>query len=116
MAGRRHESGKRREEFWREHVSRWASSGQSIAGYCRAQDLSDGSFHYWKSVLKERDGRLAAGGGGPAFAEVRIAAAQEASIEIVLLGTRRIRVHPGFDEETLTRVLGVVERVGADAC
>jgi hypothetical protein len=48
----------------------------------------------------------------PAFAEVRVAAAQEASIEIAFAGSRRVQVHPGFDEETLARVITVLERAG----
>jgi hypothetical protein len=56
----------------------------------------------------------------PAFAEVRLAAAQEASghcderacIEIVCGTSRRIQVHPGFDEETLARVIAVLGRAG----
>ena len=112
MARRKFSDAASREAFWREHVTRWASSGESVIGYCKAEDLSEGSFHYWKSALKRRDGRPVAGDGPPAFAELRITARQDAFIEIAVGGgTRRVQVHPGFDEETLARVLGVLERM-----
>ena len=52
------------------------------------------------------------GGDCVAFAEVRVAplALPVAAIEIVLAGSRRISVHPGFDEATLSRVLAVLEQ------
>jgi hypothetical protein len=46
------------------------------------------------------------------FAEVRLpsSAVHGALLEIVVAGSRRIHVHPGFDEETLVRVLAALER------
>ena len=38
--------------------------------------------------------------------------AREASIEIAVSGARWVRVRPGFDEETLVRVLLALERSG----
>ena len=100
-----------RKEFWRGHIRKWASSGQTVVAYCRAHQLSKSAFHFWKSALKCRDARIAVSAEPPAFAEVRIAARPEASIEIAFGGGRRVQVHPGFDEETLARVLAVLERV-----
>ena len=112
MAGRIHEDAGSREEFWREHVAGWEQSGQSIRGYCRAQGLSEAGFHFWKRELKRREERRASKASGPAFAELQIAEVHEASIEIVLADARRIQVHPGFDEETLARVMAVMVRAG----
>ena len=54
-----------RESFWREHVARWSSRGQSFLGYCRAQGLSEGCFHYLKGALRRREAQSAAGDGPP---------------------------------------------------
>ncbi len=110
MAARTFRDGASREAFWREHVARWASSGQSIAGYCRARDLSEGCFHYWKSARNRREARRAADAARPAFAEVQVAVSSTAPIEIAFDGGCRVQVRPGFDEETLARVLAVMER------
>jgi hypothetical protein len=112
MAGRRHEDAGSREEFWREQVAGWEKSGQSIRGYCRAQELSEAGFHFWKRELKRREERRVLNRRAMPFAEVHIAAAHEAPIEIVCGTSRRIQVHPGFDEETLVRVIAAVERAG----
>ena len=115
-----------REAYWRRQVAAWGRSGESVRGYCRAHGLTESGFHFWKGELKRRDAGASSGKSAPVpshelgtgFAEVRVApsAAHEALIEIACAGTRRVRVYPGFDEETLARVLGVLERAGADAC
>lgn len=102
-----------REAYWRKHVQARERSGRSVREYCRARGVSESGFYFWKRELKRRDERAASSGNAPVFAEVRVAAAQEALIEIAFAGTRRIQVHPGFDEETLARVLAVLERAGA---
>lgn len=107
-----------REGYWRGHVEARARSGESVRGYCRSRGLSESGFYFWKRELKRRDERAASNGSAPAFAEVRLPSSvvREALIEIAVAGPRRIRVHPGFDEETLVRVLAVLERAGARAC
>jgi hypothetical protein len=40
---------------------------------------------------------------------VRLTASPEASLEVVCDTPRRILVHPGFDTETLARVIAVLE-------
>ena len=95
-------------EFWAGHIAACGASGVPIAQYCRDQGLSYGGYHWWKRELKRRN--LPAG-----FVEVRVppaANAVEAAIEVVLSGRGIVRVHPGFDETTLARVLAVVERGG----
>jgi len=93
-------------------VSTWERSGESVRGYCRTRGLSEAGFHFWKRKLKGHEELRVLKGSVPAFAEVRVTAAHEASIEIVLSGTRRVHVRPGVDEETLARVIAVLERAG----
>lgn len=98
-----------REAFWREHVERWRASGESIRGYCRAQGISESAFHFWKRELKRRDARRASREQSLAFAEVCLTSVPEASLEVVCDTPRRILVHPGFDADTLARVVAVLE-------
>jgi hypothetical protein len=132
MAGSGNRDGASREGFWRGHVAGWARSGESVRAYCRGQGLTESGFHFWKRELKWRD--EAGGRGGravsqcaqpgesakeAAFAEVRFAVTgrDEALIEIVCSGDRRVRVRPGFDGETLARVVAVLERADTpEAC
>ena len=100
--GRKHE----REQCWQEVIERWRASGQSVAAFCRAEGVSQGTFYAWRKRL-----------GGPrrlAFVPVRIVADARpepvaATIEIALADGRVVRVRPGFDAATLGRVLAVAE-------
>lgn len=105
-----------RRSWWREHVVTQGQSGLSGVEYCRAQGLRPRDLYRWRRVLRA-SGELDAaadvrGHGQPLFAEVVVqAAAGEAALEVVLGRHRRVRVHPGFDEATLARVVAVLERV-----
>jgi hypothetical protein len=37
---------------WRSLVSEQEESGQSIAAFCRARELHESQFYYWKKRLK----------------------------------------------------------------
>lgn len=111
MASGKFSDAAEREAFWREHVRGWSVSGDSVAGYCRAHGLSADCFHYWKRMMKR--GAAASGSPGdalPAFAEVQVALEDEAAIEIAVGASCRVRVRPGFDAQTLARVVAVLER------
>lgn len=108
MAARRFPDAASRRRYWLEHVTRWESSGQSIMGYCSAHELSEKSFHYWKKMVKHS--AASSEGTRLSFAELQLVAPQQAAIEIALGEGRRVQVHPGFDEDTLARVLAVLER------
>ena len=45
-----------KESFWRLHLDRHRSSGESIRGYCRVRGLSDALFHFWRREIARRDG------------------------------------------------------------
>ena len=97
-----------RAEFWGKHIAAREGSGVTIAQYCRDHGISCASFQWWKSELKRRKIPVV-------FAEVRMPLATnvvEGAIEVVVGGNRVVRVHSGFDEATLARVLAVVERCG----
>ena len=107
---------------WRRHIAAWQRSGESIRVYCLRHELSEASFHAWKSKFKRRDEQEAKGLGrahevrGALFAEVCVDALREdegrcSFIEVRLGSGRSVRVWPGFDEETLARVLRVVENL-----
>lgn len=112
-----------RRVWWRGHVVAQSGSVLSGAAYCRAHGLCAKSFYRWHRVLM-KSGELArvdtpssgggparARGGGPLFAEVVVqTTVGEAALEVVLGHGRRVRVHPGFDEATLARIVAVLER------
>lgn len=45
-------TGTQRENKWRNHVERFASSGQTVAAYCRGTGISENSFYFWRKRLQ----------------------------------------------------------------
>lgn len=113
-----------RESYWRGHLTAQVRSGLSASAYCRFRGLSAPSFYYWKRKLAPESGQGQGGmgrekaglpgtdgGGGPIFAEVRVAGlfAEAPALEVVLANGLRVVVRPGFDGETLARVVQALE-------
>jgi lambda repressor-like predicted transcriptional regulator len=115
-----------RDERWADVVSTWRASGLSQREFCLRRGISDRALNNWlyKSPYRERVAQiLAARSQGdlqverPRFLPVSVVAATgdaeakstAAPIEIVLASGLRIAVTPGFDAETLRRVVSVLE-------
>ena len=114
---------------WAALIDQWRQSGLSLPAFCQRHGLSRGSMQNWvyKPELKravEAARREAQGpvdepsvpAAAPAFLSVRVvqaAAVGEASdrsgVEIVIGPGRRVVIGPGFDSETLRRVVAVLE-------
>ena len=37
---------------WRDHLTRHAASGKTIAAFCRAEDISQANFYAWRTKLR----------------------------------------------------------------
>jgi hypothetical protein len=99
--------GQQRRKFWENHLRDWEASGLSQAGYCRKHGLSHKSFVYWKKRLMPA---------GVAVSLVEVPRFQSTSIVVpsrplrLMFGNRYgIEIERGFDEQTLNRLLRVLE-------
>ena len=110
-----------REQFWREHVAGWKSSGLSLRLYSERHGLKAGTLGYWNSRLKAHAADAPASSAGPeagaTFLAVHVAEPavsapepRDDRIELVLKGGSVLRIGRGFDAVTLDRLLDVVER------
>jgi transposase len=110
-----------REQFWREHVAGWKSSGLSLRLYSERHGLKAGTLGYWNSRLKAQAADAPASSAGPeagaTFLAVHVAEPAVSSpeprderVELVLPGGYVVRIGRGFDAGTLGRLLDVVER------
>lgn len=120
-----------KETFWREQMERQAGSGLTITAWCRQNQVAISIFHYWRRTLARRDKSITSAMPEPAlaaafvpvFVETRPQAQQpnpeplihDAGLLEICFQDRsaRVRVRPGFDAPTLSRVLDVLE---ARAC
>lgn len=113
-----------REKQWRELILEWSGSGQTQLEFCHERVIPITKFRWWKAELKRRDTSGTALSGavdqdaersaGAAFVPVRIGAGlkdeeEGPRFEIELRGGRILRVRAGFDEETLSRLIDVLE-------
>jgi hypothetical protein len=107
MAKPMHQRRLDREQFWRKLIRRQQRSGQSIRAFCAEQGVSEPSFFAWRKKLAGPDNERQ-----PDFVPVHVVdgSLQSAGhIEILLPGSRRVRVETGFDRQTLRDVLTVLE-------
>ena len=96
---------------WRSLISEQEESGQTVAAFCRMQELRESQFYYWKKRL----GEVAT----PPFVEVQVAkphlrprhsaCALASTIEVRLGNGRSLMVAPEFDASHLRALLAVVE-------
>jgi hypothetical protein len=115
---------------WAALIDQWRQSGLSLPVFCQRHGLSRGSMQNWvyKPELKravEAARRQAQGhvderpafAAVPAFLPVRVVdqavaggeASERSGVEIVIGAGRRVVIGPGFDSETLRRVVAVLE-------
>jgi transposase len=101
-----------KEQFWREKLLLWQTSGQTIRAFCDAQRLSEPSFYAWRRRFVAQRGQQQ-----PAFVPVRVTPTPTTSIplELVLASGRVVRVPPGFDADTLRQLLTVLHDLPEDA-
>jgi hypothetical protein len=101
-----------KEQFWRDMLLLWRTSGQTIRVFCHAQRLSEPSFYAWRRrIITQRERQQ------PAFVPVRVTPTPTASIplELVLAGGRVVRVPPDFDGDTLRQLLAILHDLPEDA-
>jgi transposase-like protein len=109
-----------KQRCWLELVCLWQRSGLGVRVFCRRHRLSEPSFFAWRRKLQQRgliDDRPTAkeSKAAPASAFVQVAVAPatkmalSSRIEIILTKRRRLRVRPGFDQETLRQLVRLLE-------
>jgi hypothetical protein len=96
---------------WQNLCSEQEQSGQSAAAFCRAREVRESQFYYWKKRVREA--------AQPQFVEVRVRkpamslrgsrAGLGPAIEVRLGNGRSLLVGPEFDASHLRALLAVVE-------
>jgi len=100
-----------RRNMWQQRVAEYCASGQSVAAWCRENDLPDHQMRYWLRRL--RDGEDDQQGvhswievGWSDTADSAVAA--RASSVLIHVGKAAIEVRPGFDAAVLRDVVEVL--------
>jgi transposase len=109
-----------REAFWRDVIRGWKASGLSMTEFCKGENLSAASLHYWIGEIRRRDekgARTRSSAPKPAattktsFVPVRVVGSARKSAEPIeiVVGGHTIRVRAGFDPEALRQVVRALE-------
>lgn len=113
----------KRETHWRQVLEHWKQSGLPKTKFARQEGISPDVLGWWHAEIRRRDRILRrvprtaqrprpSTGGRPSFIPVRviepIPPPALAEIEI-LAGGHTVRIRPGFDAETLKRLVAVLE-------
>src|SRR5918995_396597 len=92
-----------REQFWRDHITGWKSSGMSLRLYSEEHGLKAGTLGYWNSRLKAQAADAPASSARPeakaAFLSVHVAEPavsvpepRDEGVELVLPGGYVVRI------------------------
>lgn len=104
-----------RRALWKNHVARWVESGLGGAEFAARAGLKESTLRHWKWQLGYEQRLRAARTKElrPEFVEVTSAVSVQlvgvAAFELVLGGSRLLRIPPTFDEGALRRLLAVLE-------
>ena len=91
--------------YWQNHIELWSQSDLSQAAYCRKNNLNIKSFNYFKSRLKKDNLPVQ-------FMQVPIEQMPALSFLRLNIGSSfQIEIPDGFSQNSLTRVLQVLEEV-----
>jgi hypothetical protein len=128
-----------KERYWRELVQKQRRSGLTARQFCLHEDLDESSFYHWRRELRMRDlersqvaeqcarstahsialhpntsqaieRRSAQSSESPVFMPIRVAEDRTVCLEVVLECGTTLRIPAGFDRDTLSDVLEVLER------
>lgn len=98
---------------WAKRVQQWKESGLEAAAFAESEKLNANTLRWWSSRLRRKPVAVRR----PAFVEVvaprpaspRAPSAKPVALELVIRHGVRVVVPVGFDENTLRRLLRVVE-------
>jgi transposase len=103
-----------RDQRWRIIIGRWRRSGLSVRAFCRRENIKEPQFYWWRRKLEQADQQKTA------FLPVHVVADEAPDpaargVEVVLANGRCLRVRPGFDADTLVKLVDLLE-AGRPSC
>lgn len=105
---------------WRALVAEWVTSGEAAADFSTRKGVTAHNFARWRRRFGVRTASppgsksTAISARPPAFSEVHAPTPSPRAagdrVEVILRGGRRVRVWPGFDADTVARLVAVLEK------
>ena len=97
-----------REQFWRDAISAWKASGQTVRAFCADRGVSEARFFARRKQLAgdARPGRRAPTVPAPSFVAVRVV--PEPTAEVFLPNGLVVRVPLGADHAAVARLVAAL--------
>jgi len=95
-----------RDHFWRDAITAWKESGQTVTAFCTARGIGESTFFARRRELTRREqspNAAAAATANPSFAAVRVI--PDPMIEIVIPGGLILRVPVGANTDAVARLV-----------
>jgi hypothetical protein len=110
-----------RTELWRERVLAQQASGQTVRGWCRANNCPEHGFYWWRANLglspasarKRRRVRKAASIGFARVVVEPLAPVVAEPLRLMLVGGRELTLPASMPVEQVARLLRAIETAGA---
>jgi hypothetical protein len=100
-----------REQFWRDTIATWKTSGRSVRAFCAARGLSEATFYARRRELADRVQPTTSdtpSGSRPTFAAIRVV--PEPTVEVVLPAGLVLRVPVWVDPAAVARLVAALGR------
>ena len=96
-----------KEQYWYQHIKEWEQSGISKKAYCKQHNLVYDQFKWWYRKIQEKGKKNETG-----FIAIEKPARQDTAGKIgIVIGSIRIEVQSGVDEQELKKVLRTAQEV-----
>lgn len=92
-----------RDQFWRETITTWRSSGQTVTAFCAARGLAEATFYVKRRALAGLDPTRSAPPANPTFAAVRVI--PDPTVEVLVPGGVILRVPADADPAAVARLV-----------
>ena len=95
----------KRQNFWKDQIKSWKEIGLSQAEYCRKYNINKQLFSKWKiKLLKTKENRLV-----QIPIKVKNNFLKSDDLELVIKDQYKIKIHSGFNPETLKRLIKLIK-------
>ena len=95
------------EPYWRDLITRWKASGQTVAVFCAAHRVSQATFYSWRKRLATHGPDTATPAPpAPTFAPIRVV--PDPTAEVIFPSGLVVRVPVGADPAAVARLIAAL--------
>jgi len=94
--------------LWEQRFAQFDTSGQTVAAWCKEQSLRENQFYYWRRKLRSGQDKEQP----VKWLAVNLGQGQQPRITAdairLTVGQVTVQVRPGFDQDLLREIIGVL--------